>query len=95
MRKTGTYMVNPETGKVECVSRETPNIASRIDGAYFRQPYTETFNGKVPYEINSKGEKKAIMKSLGIMEAGDTLADYKFEKKKKVFDLTSKRSVSL
>jgi hypothetical protein len=82
-------------GKVQCVSRETPKLASRIDGVYFRQPYTETFNGKVPYEIGSKGEKKAIMKSLGISEAGDTLAGYKFEKRKRVFDLTSKRSVSL
>jgi len=95
MSKTGTYMVNPETGKVELVSRETPRLASRIDGVYFRQPCVETFNGKQKYEINSKGEKKALMKSLGIQEAGDTLADYKFEKKKKVFDLTSKRSLAL
>jgi hypothetical protein len=92
MSKTGTYMVID--GKVQCVSRETPKLASRIDGAYFRQPYVEKFNGKVPYQINSKGDKKAIMKSLGICEAGDTLADYKFEKKKKVFDLTSTKGMA-
>ncbi len=81
-------------GKVQCVSRETPKLASRIDGVYFRQPYIEKFNGKVPYEIGSKGEKKAIMKSLGISEAAETLADHKFEKKKKVFDLTSTKGMA-
>ena len=69
MSKTGTYVFDGE--KMVIVSRETPKLASRIDGVYFRQPYIENFGGggsKPGIEITSKSHKKRVMAERGIAE---------------------------
>ena len=82
MGKTGTYMYDEELRKMVKVSDSTPQLASRIDGVYFRQPYTEYFNGRNPVEITSKGQKKAEMERRGIAEYSDFFSDHQPDKRR-------------
>jgi hypothetical protein len=84
-------MINGELVKV---SDAIPKIAGRIDGVYYPgSPYTEYFNGRTPYHITSKGEKKAIMNAKGIREmSSDDSEGVKFEKTGKIFSYNGQTS---
>jgi len=80
MSNTGRWLIID--GKLQKVSDEIPKIASRIDGVYFRQPYTEFFNGRDGVEITSKSHKKRVMAQRGVQEY---VGDEPYQRGRKIF----------
>lgn len=66
MDKTGTYIFNKETGRVEKISDSIPSIKTPV---YFPRTgghYSESLNR----HFDSKQEKRKFLKEKGYAEAG-------------------------
>ena len=92
MSKTGTYKVI--NGKVVKVSDKVPNIASRIDGVYFKEPYKENFGGagqNRAIEITSKSHKKRELEARGLREFEESNSDVKCETAGKIMSFAGQK----